>query len=36
MQLMGLTYEIRGIENINVKRGGIVVINHQSIIDVGG
>lgn len=31
---MGVEYEIRGKENINVKNGGVVLLNHQSAIDI--
>ncbi|XP_001662024.2 1-acyl-sn-glycerol-3-phosphate acyltransferase alpha [Aedes aegypti] len=30
----GVEYEIRGKENINVKNGGVALINHQSAIDI--
>lgn len=33
---MGLTYEVRGHENIDPKKGGVVLINHQSGIDLAG
>ncbi|XP_058453582.1 1-acyl-sn-glycerol-3-phosphate acyltransferase alpha-like [Malaya genurostris] len=31
---LGVEYEIRGTENINVKNGGVALINHQSAIDI--
>lgn len=31
---LGVEYEIRGTENINVKNGGVVLLNHQSAIDI--
>ncbi|XP_055599546.1 1-acyl-sn-glycerol-3-phosphate acyltransferase alpha-like [Uranotaenia lowii] len=34
IELMGVEYEIRGKENINIKNGGVAIINHQSAIDV--
>lgn len=36
MWLMGLTYEVRGQEHINREKGGVIVINHQSGIDLAG
>lgn len=36
MWLMGLTYEVRGEQHINRKKGGVIVINHQSGIDLAG
>ncbi|CRK90938.1 CLUMA_CG004627, isoform A [Clunio marinus] len=33
-QLIGASYEIRGLENINRDSGGVVLINHQSAIDL--
>lgn len=33
--MLGVTFEIRGIENIQKKTGGVVVMNHQSAIDLG-
>lgn len=35
-QLIGTSFEIQGLENINRKCGGIVLINHQSAIDLIG
>lgn len=32
--LLGVTYEIRGLENINKKKGGVTVLNHQSALDL--
>ncbi|KAG4079390.1 hypothetical protein HA402_008082 [Bradysia odoriphaga] len=34
MWLMGLTYEVRGEQHINREKGGVIVINHQSGIDL--
>lgn len=31
---IGVEYEIRGKENINVNNGGVVLLNHQSAIDI--
>lgn len=31
---VGVEYEIRGKEHINVKNGGVVLLNHQSAIDI--
>lgn len=31
---IGVEYEIRGTENINVNNGGVVLLNHQSAIDI--
>lgn len=36
MKLLGFTYELRGKENINTDKGGVVVINHQSGVDLAG
>lgn len=36
MWLMGLTYEVRGQKHINREKGGAIVINHQSGIDLAG
>lgn len=33
---MGLTYEVRGHNNIDRNKGGVVIINHQSGIDLVG
>lgn len=35
-QLVGVSFEIQGIENIKKDDGGIVLINHQSLIDLIG
>lgn len=35
-QLIGASFEMKGLENINVKAGAVVVINHQSAIDLIG
>lgn len=34
--LFGNSFEVRGAENINRNKGGLVLINHQSIIDISG
>ncbi|XP_058819058.1 1-acyl-sn-glycerol-3-phosphate acyltransferase alpha-like isoform X2 [Topomyia yanbarensis] len=31
---LGVEYEIRGAEHINVKNGGVALLNHQSAIDI--
>jgi hypothetical protein len=33
---MGVSLEIQGVENINKDHGGVVLINHQSSIDLIG
>lgn len=33
-QLIGASFEIQGLENIDKNAGGVVVINHQSAIDL--
>ncbi|CAO1393815.1 unnamed protein product, partial [Diamesa tonsa] len=33
-QLLGVTFEIQGLENINQNKGAVVLINHQSSIDL--
>lgn len=35
-QLIGASFEIQGLENVNRKSGGVVLINHQSGIDLIG
>lgn len=35
-KLLGVTFEVRGLENINRKKGAVVLINHQSGIDLMG
>lgn len=35
LRLLGVTFEVRGVENIQHKSGGVVVINHQSAVDLG-
>lgn len=35
-QLIGASFEIQGLENVNIKSGGVVLINHQSGIDLIG
>ncbi|KFB40008.1 AGAP009414-PA-like protein [Anopheles sinensis] len=34
IKLFGVEYEIRGQQNINVRNGGVVLLNHQSAIDI--
>lgn len=36
LRLLGVSYEIRGTENIRKESGGVVLINHQSFIDLAG
>lgn len=36
LRALGVTYEMRGIENIQRDRGAVVLINHQSAIDLAG
>ncbi|XP_024085237.1 uncharacterized protein LOC106666431 [Cimex lectularius] len=33
-KVLGLSFEVRGTENINKSKKGIIVLNHQSILDV--
>jgi lysophosphatidate acyltransferase len=35
-EFLGVSLEVQGLENINPNRGGIVLINHQSAIDLIG
>lgn len=35
-KLIGVSFEVQGIENIKRNKGGIVLINHQSAIDLIG
>lgn len=35
-KLIGVSYELQGLENINRDHGGVVLINHQSAIDLIG
>jgi lysophosphatidate acyltransferase len=35
-QLLGASFELQGLENINRNTGGVVLINHQSAIDLIG
>lgn len=35
-KLLGVSLEIQGLENINKDQGGVVMINHQSAIDLIG
>lgn len=34
--VLGVTFEVRGKENINKNHGGVVLMNHQSLIDMSG
>lgn len=36
LRALGVTYEVRGIENIQRDHGGVVLMNHQSAIDLTG
>lgn len=36
LALLGVTFEVRGHKNVDRDKGGVVIINHQSIIDMGG
>lgn len=36
LRALGVTYEVRGLENIQPNHGAVVVINHQSAIDLTG
>lgn len=35
-EFLGITFEIQGIENIDRSKGSVVLINHQSAIDLIG
>lgn len=35
-RILGASFEVRGIENISKSKGGVVLINHQSCIDLAG
>jgi 1-acyl-sn-glycerol-3-phosphate acyltransferase len=35
-KVIGVSLEIQGVENINKDHGGVVLINHQSAIDLMG
>lgn len=32
--LLGASFKFRGFENVDLKKGGVVVINHQSAPDI--
>lgn len=32
--LLGITFEVQGLENIQKEKGGVVLMNHQSGIDL--
>jgi 1-acyl-sn-glycerol-3-phosphate acyltransferase len=34
--IYGVNFEIRGMENMRKEKGGVVLANHQSFIDVMG
>lgn len=34
--VLGITFDVRGQENIRKNHGGVVLINHQSLIDMSG
>lgn len=34
--MLNITMEIRGLENVRTDRGGIVLLNHQSSLDLLG
>lgn len=36
LRLLGVTYEVKGLANINKTKGGIVLMNHQSALDLAG
>lgn len=36
LRALGVSYELRGIENIKREHGGVVLMNHQSAIDLAG
>lgn len=33
-KFLGQEFELRGLENVEMQRGGVVVVNHQSIYDI--
>ncbi|GAB0099374.1 1-acyl-sn-glycerol-3-phosphate acyltransferase [Sergentomyia squamirostris] len=33
-RIMGIQFEIKGLENVNKSQGGIIVINHQNVLDM--
>lgn len=33
-RLLGVTFELRGLENIDKNKGGVVIVNHQSALDM--
>jgi lysophosphatidate acyltransferase len=35
-ELIGASFEVRGLENVKRDKGGVVLINHQSAIDLMG
>jgi lysophosphatidate acyltransferase len=35
-EFLGVAFEVQGLENINHDKGGVVLINHQSAIDLMG
>ena len=34
VRLLGVQYDIRGTENIRKENGGVVLLNHQSALDI--
>lgn len=34
--VLGISFELRGKEHIRKNHGGVVLINHQSLIDMSG
>lgn len=36
VRALGVSFEVRGIENIRKDHGSVVVMNHQSLIDLTG
>lgn len=32
--LLGITFEVQGLENVQKEKGGVVLMNHQSGIDL--
>lgn len=34
--ILGASFELRGAKNVKTDKGGVVLINHQSCIDLAG
>lgn len=34
--ILGVSFEVRGTEHIRKDHGGVVLLNHQSLIDMSG